>query len=194
MWQVAAGLDSQILGDYEIVGQIKNAVKFAKERALLACLANALLMAHCRHPKRYETNTGISGGTVSVSFAAIQYLKATVPAIADKKILIIGTGKIGGSTCRNIIDYLHNTNITVINRTAEKAIELADELNIAQASYDDLNQEVQAADVIIVSANAAQPILTKAQFSATDTKVLIDLSIPNNIDASVKELARHPSL
>ncbi|MDQ2751876.1 MAG: NAD(P)-binding domain-containing protein, partial [Bacteroidota bacterium] len=125
---------------------------------------------------------------VSVSFAAIQYLKRSVPYIADKKILIIGTGKIGGNTCRNIVDYLGNTNITLINRTPEKAVELASELNIAHASYNDLNKEVQAADVIIVSANAAQPILTKAHFSASDTKVLIDLSIPNNIDVSVKEL------
>ena len=188
LWQVAAGLDSQILGDYEIVGQIKTAVKFAKERGFIGMFSERIINSALQASKAIRNETGISGGTVSVSFAAIQYLKAAVPAIADKKILIIGTGKIGGSTCRNIIDYLHNTNITVINRTPEKAVELAGELNLAYASYNDLNKEVQGADVIIVSANAAQPILTKAQFLASDSKVLIDLSIPNNIDTSVKSL------
>lgn len=188
LWQVAAGLDSQILGDYEIVGQIKAAVKFAKERGFIGMFSERIINGALQASKAIRNETEISGGTVSVSFAAIQYLKAAVPAIADKKILIIGTGKIGGSTCRNIVDYLHNTNITVINRSPDKAIELAEELNITSASYDDLDQEVQAADVIIVSANAAQPILTKSHFLLSDKKVLIDLSIPNNIDVSVKGL------
>ena len=188
LWQVAAGLDSQILGDYEIVGQIKNAIRFAKELGFIGMFSERIINGALQASKAIRNETGISGGTVSVSFAAIQYLKGAVPNIADKKILIIGTGKIGGNTCRNIIDYLGNKNITLINRTPEKAVELADKLNIAHASYDDLNKEVQGADVIIVSANAPQPILTKEQFSESDSKVLIDLSIPNNIEASVKEL------
>lgn len=189
LWQVAAGLDSQILGDYEIVGQLKNAVKFAKERGFIGMFTERIINGALQASKAIRNETAISGGTVSVSFAAIQYLKTAVPNISNKKILIVGTGKMGGSTCRNIIDYLHNTNITVINRTPEKAVELAGELNITHASYDNLDKEVQAADVIIVSTHSAQPILTKAHFSSLDKKVLIDLSIPNNIDVSVKELS-----
>ena len=188
LWQVAAGLDSQILGDYEIVGQIKKAAKFAKECGFIGTFTERIINSALQVSKAIRHETQISGGTVSVSFAAIQYLKISVPQIADKKILLIGTGKIGGNTCRNIIDYVGNTNITLINRTREKATELANELNIRSASFDDLNKELRAADVVIVSANAAEPIITKEQFTATENKILIDLSIPNNIDASVKEL------
>ena len=187
-WQVAAGLDSQILGDYEIVGQIKNAVKFAKERGFIGTFTERIVNGALQASKAVRNETEISGGTVSVSFAAIQFLKASVHNIANKKILLIGTGKIGGNTCRNIIDYLGSTNITLINRTPEKAIELANELNIRWASFENINNEVQAADVVIVSSNAAEPIIKKEQFAASQSsKVLIDLSIPNNIDASVKE-------
>lgn len=190
LWQVTAGLDSQILGDYEIVGQIKNAAKFAKERGFIGTFTERIINGALQVSKAIRKETEISGGAVSVSFAAIQYLKASVPQIADKKILLIGTGKIGGNTCRNIIDYLDNTNITLVNRSPEKAIRLANELNIAWAPFENINKQIQAADVVIVSASAAEPIINKEQFAVSQSrKVLIDLSIPNNIDTSVKELS-----
>lgn len=188
LWQVAAGLDSQILGDYEIVGQLKTAVKFAKERDFIGTCTERIVNGALQASKAIRSETAISGGTVSVSFAAIQYLRTCVKDIANKKILLVGTGKIGRNTCRNIIDYLDNTNITLVNRTPEKAIELADELSIRYASYDNLIAESHKADVIIVSTNAAEPVLRKEHFGKEDNKVLIDLSIPNNIEVSVKEL------
>ncbi len=188
LWQVAAGLDSQILGDYEVVGQLKTAVKFAKERGSIGMFTERIINGALQVSKAIRSETGISGGTVSVSFAAIQYLKNCISEVTNKKILLVGTGKIGRNTCRNIIDYLGNTNITLVNRTASKATELAEELEIACAPYEALTEESKKADIIIVSANAAEPILRKEHFSPTDNKILLDLSIPNNIDASVKEL------
>lgn len=188
LWQVAAGLDSQILGDYEIVGQLKAAVKFAKERDFIGTCTERIVNGALQASKAVRSETAISGGTVSVSFAAIQYLKTCVPDVANKKILLIGTGKIGRNTCRNLIDYLGNTNITLINRTTDKAIELAHELSIASASYEDIIAESREADIIIVSTNAAEPVLRKEHFTKEDHKVLIDLSIPNNIEVSVKDL------
>ncbi len=188
LWQVAAGLDSQILGDYEIVGQLKAAVKFARERDFIGTCTERIVNGALQASKAVRNETAISGGTVSVSFAAIQYIKTCVKDIAGKKILLIGTGKIGRNTCRNIIDYLGNHNITLVNRTPEKAIELANELSIASASYEDMIEESKKADVIIVSTNASEPVLRKEHFTKDDHKVLIDLSIPNNIDVAVKDL------
>ena len=188
LWHVAAGLDSQILGDYEIVGQLKAAVKFAKERGFTGMFTERIVNGALQVSKAIRSETEISGGTVSVSFAAIQYLKNSVRDVTNKKIVLIGTGKIGRNTCRNIIDYLGNKNITLINRSPDKAVELANELNISWASYEDMLAQSKAADVIIVSTNANEPILKKEYFTTEDNKVLIDLSIPNNIEASLKNL------
>ena len=89
--------------------------------AYLERLINAVLQSS----KAIKTNTELSGGTVSVSFAAIQYIKENMYIYANKKILLVGTGKIGRNTCKNLVDYLETKNITLINRTEIKAAELA---------------------------------------------------------------------
>ena len=189
LFSVGAGLDSQILGDYEIIGQIKQSFKFAKEHGSIGGYMERLVNSVIQASKSIKNNTQLSGGTVSVSFAAIQFLKDNVENISDKKILLLGTGKIGRNTCKNVVDYLNNTNITLINRTEDKAKELADELNLRVGSYELIEHEIKAADVIIVATNASSPIPNKAQFINSNNKVLIDLSIPNNIHPNCKELA-----
>src|ERR1700728_1122822 len=91
LFNVAAGLDSQILGDYEIVGQIKLAVKLSKENNFIGCYLERLVNAVLQSSKQIKTDTELSGGTVSVSFAAVQYIKETITNIADKKIVLLGT-------------------------------------------------------------------------------------------------------
>ncbi len=188
LFSVGAGLDSQILGDYEIIGQIKQSFKFAKEHGSIGGYMERLVNSVIQASKSIKNNTQLSGGTVSVSFAAIQFLKDNVENISNKKILLLGTGKIGRNTCKNVVDYLNNTNITLINRTEDKAKELAEELNLRMGSYELIEHEIKAADVIIVATNAATPILNKDQFINSNKKVLIDLSIPNNINPTCKEL------
>jgi len=102
---------------------------------------------------------------------------------------LLGTGKIGRNTCKNLVDYLHTHNVTLINRTDEKAAELANELHLQIAPYANLNQHVQEADIIIVATNSEEPIIKKQDLQFSNTKVLIDLSIPNNIDPTAKELS-----
>lgn len=188
LFDVGAGLDSQILGDYEIIGQIKQAYKIAKEQSCIDTYLDRLVNAVIQASKSIKNNTFLSGGTVSVSFAAIQFLKEHVIDIKDKKILLLGTGKIGRNTCKNVVDYLGNTNITLINRTTEKAEELAQELNLKTGSYALIDAEIQQADIIIVATNAEKPIITKQMLSEHSNKVLIDLSIPNNIHPNCSEI------
>src|SRR6266498_4424213 len=88
LFHVAAGLDSQILGDYEIVGQIKTAVKFSKKNGCIGSIMERLLNTALQSSKAIKNQTELSGGTVSVSFAAIQYIREHVQNIADKKILL----------------------------------------------------------------------------------------------------------
>ncbi len=188
LFSVGAGLDSQILGDYEIVGQLKAAAKFSKQKGFIKGFSERLINAVLQASKLIKTNTQLSSGTVSVSFAAIQYIRNYFKSIKDKNILLIGAGKIGSSTCKNLVDYLHTKNITLINRSPEKAIELANEFGLRTANLSELNNEIAFADIILVATNADAPVVLKSQLENSGEKLIIDLSIPCNVEESVHSL------
>jgi glutamyl-tRNA reductase len=188
IFSVGAGLDSQILGDYEIVGQMKLAIKLAKEHGYVGAFMERLFNTVLQSSKAIKNETALSGGTISVSFAAIQFLKEKVADTSNKKIVLLGTGKIGRNTCKNLIDYLDTKDITLINRTDHKAVTLAIELGLVYASYDNMQQQVEDADIVIVATNAEKAVITKQSLLHSGPKVLIDLSIPNNIEPSVNTL------
>lgn len=188
LFDVGAGLDSQILGDYEILGQIKQAVKFSKERNFIGAYLERLVNAVLQCSKEIKTNTALSGGTVSVSFAAIQFIKENVSDIATKKILLVGTGKIGRNTCKNLVDYLDTTKITLINRTEAKAANLATELGLQYAQSDELATEIKQADIILVATNAPDPVLFTKHLANNGDKLVIDLSVPYNVEIAAQHL------
>lgn len=181
VFDVGAGLDSQILGDYEIVGQLKNAVKFSKERGFVGAFAERLINCVLQSSKLIKNNTELSGGTVSVSFAAVQYIKQAVANPSEKNILLLGIGKIGRNTCKNIVDYLQTDKITLINRSPEKAEELASELGLRSASLENLHGEIAKADIILVATNSPEPTILKEHIEGGSEKLIIDLSIPYNV-------------
>lgn len=181
VFNVGAGLDSQILGDYEIVGQLKTAVKFAKEAGYVGAFTERLINCVLQSSKLIKNNTSLSGGTVSVSFAAVQYIANMVPHPSGKKILLLGVGKIGRNTCKNLVDYLETKNITLINRSPEKSKALAEELGLQQAPIEALEEEVAKADIILVATNSAQPVILKQHVEGKGEKIILDLSIPYNV-------------
>lgn len=187
-FEVAAGLDSQILGDYEIVGQIKQAVKFSKQYQCVGAYLERMVNGVLQASKMIKNSTELSGGTVSVSFAAIQYIKENVAQLSSKKILVIGTGKIGTNTCKNLVDYLDTNNITLINRTESKAAALAAALGVAFAPIDELAIQIAQADIILVATNAAQPVILAAHLLERKQKLIIDLSIPYNVEMAAQQL------
>jgi glutamyl-tRNA reductase len=188
LFQVAAGLDSQILGDYEIVGQIKQAVKFSKERGYILAFTERLFNCILQSSKAIKNQTTLSSGTVSVSFAAVQYIKESLKDYENKKILLVGTGKIGRNTCKNLVDYLGNKNITLCNRSEEKSFSLADELGLRSMPIENLKEEMENADIVIVATGATQPIITRKDLIGSGTKLMIDLSIPHNIETLTRDL------
>src|SRR5258705_7152533 len=188
LFEVAAGLDSQILGDYEIVGQIRAAVKFSKQNGCIGSVMERLLNTVLQSSKAIKNQTGLSGGTVSVSFAAIQYVREHVKNIVDKKILLVGVGKLGKNTCKNVVDYLGTKNITLINRTEKKAALLAGEFGLDHASLNDLSQQVSQSDIIFVATASAEPIIFSSQLEGKGNKIILDLSIPNNVEPLAKNL------
>lgn len=188
LFNVGAGLDSQILGDYEIVGQLKQAVKFSKEHGFIGAYLERMINGVLQTSKAIKTNTNLSGGTVSVSFAAIQYIRETITNYSNKKILLIGTGKIGRNTCKNLVDYLDTKNITLVNRTVAKAEELAAELGLSFAPVEALDEQVQQADIILVATNSIEPIILKEHLLDSSAKLIIDLSVPYNVEEDAQQL------
>jgi glutamyl-tRNA reductase len=188
LFNVGAGLDSQILGDYEIVGQIRQAMKFAKERGFINNFMERLLNQVLQSSKEIKNTTALSDGTVSVAFAAIQYIRENVSSIENKKILLLGTGKIGTITCKNLVDYLGSTRITLVNRTPEKAEHLAEAFNLRTASMEMLPEEIKNSDIIVVATNAPEPIIRFTDLeNVSGDKLIIDLSIPCNVESRIKD-------
>src|SRR4029078_11054150 len=132
-----------------------------------------------------KNQTELSGGTVSVSFAAIQYIREHVNAIADKKILLLGIGKIGKSTGKNLVHYLKTKNITLINRTEERAAELATELGLKHAPISELQGAISGADIILVATDATEPTILLSHLEGQSNKLILDLSVPFNVDQAV---------
>jgi glutamyl-tRNA reductase len=176
------------LGDYEIIGQLKRAIKFSKERGYINCFIDRLFNCVVQASKTIKNETILSGGTISTSFAAIQYIKENVKIDSTTNILVVGIGKIGRNTCKNLVDYLGTTNITLINRSEYKAIDLAKELRLKHASMNELAAHCHFSNIILLATNAGKPIILKSHLKNKGDKLIIDLSIPNNVAQSAAEL------
>ena len=186
LFDVGAGLDSQILGDYEIVGQIRKAMKFAKEKGYIHSFLERTLNQVLQSSKEIKNNTVLSDGTVSVAFAAVQYIRENIRSLKDKRILLLGTGKIGTITCKNLVDYLSTSHITLMNRTPEKADGLASAFGLRTASIETLQEEIKNAHIILVATNASEPVIRFDDLeNQPDRKLIIDLSIPCNVEKSI---------
>src|SRR5690606_13698657 len=146
-------------------------------------LANAVIQAS----KRIKNETGISSGATSVSFAAVQYIMARVPYVSEKNILLFGTGKIGRNTCENLIKHTENKQITLINRTKDKAEKVAGKFNLVVRDYADIQSEIAQTDVLIVATGAQHPTISKELLYLKRPLLILDLSIPKNVSEDVLE-------
>ena len=183
-----SGLDSQILGDFEIISQIKTSFSESRSLGLINTFLDRLVNTVIQASKRIKNETEISSGATSVSFASVQYIIKNVENIGNKNILLFGTGKIGRNTCENLVKHTKNEHITLINRTKNKAEKLAGKLNLIVKDYSDLHQELQKADVLVVATGAQNPTIDKAILNLKKPILILDLSIPKNVHENVKDL------
>lgn len=188
MFRVGTGLDSQILGDFEIISQIKLAFIESKSNGLVNAFMERLVNSVIQASKKIKTDTEISSGATSVSFASVQYIIRNVENIGNKNILLFGTGKIGRNTCENLVKHTKHNHITLINRTKDKAEKLGQKLDVIVKDYADLQLELQKADVVVVATGAQNPTIDKAILNLKKPLLILDLSIPKNVDENVKEV------
>ena len=188
MFKVGTGLDSQILGDFEIISQIKQgfyrAKKYDMANPFLERLCNAVIQAS----KRIKNETELSSGATSVAFASVKYILDNVDNISNKNILLFGTGKIGRNTCENLVKHSNNSHITLINRTREKAEDIAGKFHLTVKDYGDLQTEIRKADILVVATGAQLPTVSKALIYPKKPLLLLDLSVPKNVSDDVKQL------
>ena len=188
MFNVGTGLDSQILGDFEIISQLRNAFVSSKKVGVANPFLERLINAVIQASKRIKNETRISSGATSVSFASVQYILKEVENVSNKNILLFGTGKIGRNTCENLVKHTKNNNITLINRTKDKAERIAGKFNLTVKDYADLQSEIRQADILIVATGAQNATVSKELIYAKKELLILDLSIPKNVADDVLEL------
>ena len=188
LFNVASGLDSQIIGDYEILSQLKQAAKVAKENGSINSFMERAINYALQVSKEIKTKTKLSSGTVSVSYAAIEIIKEKTNNLANKKILLVGTGKFGNHIAKNLKDYLPDCDISFTNRTEEKANELASIYKAGFIPYKNLHLACNEADIIIVSSAAYSYSVIPSFFTTEKERLILDLSVPQNVDPLVKDI------
>lgn len=187
VFRVGTGLESQILGDFEIIGQIKQSFYRSKKMGLaqgnLERLTNSVIQAS----KRIKTETQISSGATSVAFASVQYILKNVPDIAQKNILLFGTGKIGANTCENLVKHSQNDHIVLINRTQEKAEKIAGKFPVQVKPFGALTASIRDSDVLIVATSSQKPTVTSDLIYNKKPLLILDLSLPRNVDPELND-------
>lgn len=186
-FNVATGLDSQILGDFEIISQIKKSFIDSKKHHLADAFLERLVNAAIQASKKIKSETGLSTGATSVSFASVKYILENARLTEKQNILLYGTGKIGRNTCENLVKHIDSQRITLINRTRGKAEKLAGKFNLVVKDVSQLTEEIAKADIIVVATGAPEPTILPHHISGTP-KMILDLSIPKNVSPKVAEL------
>lgn len=188
LFRVGTGLDSQILGDFEIIAQLKKSFIRSKKMGLLDSLFERLFNSVIQASKRIKNETQISSGTTSVSYASVRYILDHIDNPDQKNILLFGMGKIGRNTCENLVKHTQNDHIVLINRTRKRAEKMAGKFKLIVKDYADLPVEIRKADIIIVATGAEKPTLSKSLIHTESPLLVLDLSIPKNVDDDVLDL------
>ncbi len=188
LFRVGTGLDSQILGDFEIIAQLKQSFKLSKQKKMLSSFMERMFNAVIQASKRIKTETELSSGATSVSYVSVRYMLDTIPDLDNKNILLFGVGKIGRNTCENLIKHTKNNHITLINRTRERAEQLGGKFHIEVKDYAALPVEIRKADVLVVATGAEKPTIAKSIIHTNKPLLILDLSMPKNVNPNVEEL------
>lgn len=191
--RVTAGLDSLVLGERQVLGQVKESVALARKKAMIGKYLNILTNIAITSAKKAHTETDISVGGVSISWAAVAMAERVLGTLKGKTVLIIGAGKMS-EIATNQMKQKGVKSILVMNRTESCAMALAEKYNGTAASFCDIKEVLAKADVCICSVGAPHYVLEKStvekvlQGNSHKKLVFIDISMPRNIDPKVSEV------
>jgi glutamyl-tRNA reductase len=193
LFRVASGLDSMILGETQILGQVKTSYLLAQEAGTTGTIFNHLFKQAVTFAKRAHSETEIGAHAVSVSYAAVELAKKIFGDLSSKHVLIIGAGKMGELAAQNL--YGNGVKkVTVVNRTLEKAEQLAKKFSGTAKSLSELSCALLEADIVISSTGAKGYIITKEMMAPLDKMrkgrplFMVDIAVPRDLDPALAEL------
>ncbi|WP_428909298.1 glutamyl-tRNA reductase [Niallia sp. Krafla_26] len=193
LFKVTCGLNSLVLGETQILGQVRTSFLTAQEGQTSGTVFNQLFKQAITLAKKAHSNTDIGSNAVSVSYAAVELAKKVFGSIENKHVIILGAGKMGELAIQN----LHGsgaTKITVLNRTYEKAENLASRFNGQAKTMDELQTALMDADILISSTGAKDFVLTKKMVEEVEKKrkgkplFMVDIAVPRDLDPTIAEL------
>jgi glutamyl-tRNA reductase len=193
IFRVASSLDSMVVGEPQILGQLKDAFELALTKKTTGILLNKLMKKAISVAKRVRTETRIAENAVSISFAAVELAKKIFTDLSRRVCMLLGAGEMAELAARHLIGS-GVKEVLVSNRTYERACELASEFNGRPVKFDDFIQEMVHTDIIICSTGAPHYIITKSQMQKVMKErkqrqvFIIDISVPRNIDPEINGL------
>lgn len=193
IFRVSSSLDSMIVGEPQILGQIKDTFDFALNKKTTGVLLNKLMKKAISTAKRVRTETRIAENAVSISFAAVELARKIFTDLPGKSFMLLGAGEMAELAARHLMNN-GVTDVKVTNRTYERGCELAKEFNGKPVRFEDLLQELVNTDIIICSTGAPAYVLIKEQMNKVMKErrhkpvFIIDISVPRNIDPEINDL------
>lgn len=193
LFRVACGLDSMVLGETQILGQVKDAFQLSQENGATGTVFNTLFKQAVTLAKRAHSETDINKNAVSTSYAAIELGKKVFGYFTDKTVLVLGAGKMSELTAK----HLHANGaarVLVANRTYERALSLAEKFRGKAIEMDRLQEALTLADIVISSTGADGYVVTKQHVAAVMRKrmgrplFLIDIAVPRDLDPAINDL------
>jgi glutamyl-tRNA reductase len=191
LFRVAASLDSLVVGEGQIAGQVKKAYELAQEHASAGPLLHALFRHARQVARRVRSETGIALGHISVSSVAVDYVRQVFDHFGDKTVLVIGAGKMGELTLRHL-RQLRPHRIVVTNRSPEKALAVAQGCGGDAVPWDRLDDWLARADIVLSTTGAPQPIVTPERYRKiaahrTRPAVILDIAVPRDFDPRIHD-------
>ncbi len=193
VFRVTSSLDSMVLGEPQILGQVKESYKKATTVKTTGPILNRLMHKAFFAAKRVRTETGIGQAAVSVAYVAVELAKKILGELKDKAVLLIGAGEMAELAARHLINQVERP-LTVVNRTFENACALAGELGGNATSFDQIDDALTNADVVIASTGSYEPLIRKDQMKNVLRRrryrpiFIIDIAIPRDVEPSVNDL------
>ena len=195
LFRVASSLDSMIVGEPQILGQLKSAYMLAKEHGSVSGFLDLVMTRAFNVAKRVRTETEIGSSAVSVSYAAVELARDIFGSLAGKRVLLVGAGKMAESAARHL-RRAGVSDILVTNRTRSRADVLAEEFHGRVVDYDEMARALPDVDIVIASSGAPHFILTSEQMRGVINRrrnrpmFLIDIAVPRNVEPAVNTARR----
>jgi len=193
LFRVAAGLDSLVVGEPQILGQVKDAFQVAAERHCTGPLLNKTFHSAFGVGKRVRTETAIGEGAVSVSFAAVALARKIFGRLQGRRVLVVGAGEISALTAQHLRSH-GAAEIVITSRTAAHAEALATDVGGHAVPWGTMTAAIARADIVITATGSQRPIITRADVVAAtgrrraDPLFIIDIAVPRDVDPTVGEI------